>query len=262
MSARRLTQYEFSVGLDSWSIVHLIMPLIIEDPHDWVNCVLKRTEVPSEALGVVSPSRYAFNRRLCLYLRSTDLTSEHDFISHFHDNWMTDSSSIDQRHVMSECFRFPEYYLNGAVLPHHFLAGVYIWYKFLNQHHFRPYWDEVEGVGVSVLRDFFPPLDLSRLHGFSVHLPVDVRSTNPPKLIRDSRTADLYLGGPVSLVNHACSKHSNCILNLTDGVRLAADTFVKSGDRIYICYNESEDELLQIRGFSCAVCNRYFVLSC
>jgi hypothetical protein len=232
------------------------MPLIIDDPHEWVKRVLKRTEVPSEALGVVSPSRYAFNRRLCLYLRSTHFTSQDDFISHFIEIWMKDSSSIDERHVMSECFRIPEHFINGAVLPHHFLAGVHIWYEFLNQNHFRPYWDDVEGVGVSVLREFFPPLNLSQLQGFAVRLPVHVQSTNPPKLIRDSRTADMYLGGPISLVNHACSKHSNCILNLTDGVQLAADLYVNSGGRIYICYNDSEDELLRIRGFGCAVCNR------
>ena len=77
-----------------------------------------------------------------------------------------------------------------------------------------------------------------------------------PKLIRDSRTKDVYLGGPISLANHACSKHSNCVLNLNDGVRLDADIFIMSGQRVYICYSSDEEEIARTRGFRCAVCVR------
>ena len=132
-----------------------------------------------------------------------------------------------------------------------------MWYNFLNQKHFRPYWDKVEGVGIfQVMRDFYPPYDLRLLHGFSVPLPADVKYAPSPMRLRDSRTKDVYLGGPLSLANHACSKHSNCVLNLIDGVRLTADVFIMSGQRVYICYSANEDEIARTRGFRCAVCAR------
>ena len=232
------------------------MSSIIDDPQAWVKLSSKRTEVPSVCFGVLSPSRHAFNRKLCLYLRSIKFKNESDFISHFHDNWVLDSSTLDAEAPSPFFFRIPMHYTVSGVLPHHFLSHVFIWYKFLIQQHFRPYWDDIEGVGISVMRDFFPPLDLRRLEGYSVPLPMDVRADRSPRLIRDSRTADLYLGGPVSLVNHACSKHSNCVLNLKEGVFLAADTYIKSGTRIFICYNSNEAEMLESRGFICAVCAR------
>ena len=106
------------------------------------------------------------------------------------------------------------------------------------------------------MRDFFPPLDLWKLEGSLVPLPQSIRGTCPPKFIRDSRTADSYLAGPISLVNHACSKHSNCVLNVTNGARLAADTYIMSGERLYICYSSDENEMSRIRGFKCGVCSR------
>ena len=139
---------------------------------------------------------------------------------------------------------------------HKIFNAVFVWYNFLNQQHFRPYWDDVEGVGIQVMRDFYPPHDLRLLHGFTVPLPALVKQLPPPKLIRDSRTKDVYLGGPISLANHACSKHSNCVLNLNDGVRLGADIFIMSGQRVYICYSSDEEEIARTRGFRCAVCVR------
>ena len=109
------------------------------------------------------------------------------------------------------------------------------------------------------MRDFFPPYDLRLLDGFSVPLPDAIRQVLPPLMIRDSRTKDLYLGGPLSLVNHACSRHSNCVLNLKGGVRLSVDTFIMSGQRLYMCYNSNEDEMRRVRGFGCAICFRFVV---
>ena len=218
-----MTQYQIAVEVDSWSIVQLIMPLVIDDPIEWAAFALKRSEVPSEALGVVTPKRHAFNRRLCLFLRSKDFTSTSQFVSHFLSSSVKDKTSVDDSLVQSEFFRIPGHFLNAGGTPEQFLNAVFVWYNFLCQNHFRPYWDSDEGVGIQVMRDFHPPHDLRQLEGFSVRLPATVQDSNPPKFIRDSRTKDLYIGGPVSLVNHACSKHSNCVLNLTDRVRLAAD---------------------------------------
>ena len=251
-----MTQYQIAVEVDSWSIVHLIMPLVIDDPIEWAAFALKRSEVPSEALGVVTPKRHAFNRRLCLFLRSKDFTSTSQFVSHFLSSSVKDKTSVDDSLVQSEFFRIPGHFLNAGGTPEQFLNAVFVWYNFLCQNHFRPYWDSDEGVGIQVMRNFHPPHDLRQLEGFSVRLPATVQDSNPPKFIRDSRTKDLYIGGPVSLVNHACSKHSNCVLNLTDRVRLAADIFIMIGQRVYICYNGSEDEMLQARGFQCAICVR------
>jgi len=252
-----MTQYQIAVEVDSWSIVHLIMPLIIDDPYEWVAFASKRSEVPSEALGVITPQRHAFNCRLCLFLRSKAYTSTSQFVTRFLSSFVKDKKSLDASHLQADFFRIPGHFLNAGGTPEEFLKAVFVWFNFLCQKHFRPYWDNEEGVGIQVLRDFFPPHDLRLLDGFSVPLPATVQHSNPPKFIRDSRTKDLYIGGPVSLVNHACSKHSNCVLNLTeDRVRLAADTFIMIGKRVYICYNSSEEELLQSRGFKCAICVR------
>jgi hypothetical protein len=158
----------------------------------------------------------------------------------------------------SEYFRIPDHFSSNGVPPDEFFMAVFVWYQFLKQNHFRPYWDKVEGVGIQVMRDFYPPHDLRLLDGFTVPLPPVVKHVPPPKGIRDSRTKDVYLGGPISLVNHACSKHSNCVLNLKDDVRLGADIFIMNGQRVYICYT-SEHEMARTRGFTCAVCVRFFV---
>ena len=251
------TQHSIAVEVDSWSIVHLIMPIIIEDPHEWSTLASNRSEVPSEALGIVTPRRHAFNRRLCLFLRSNEYSSTSEFVTKFLSTYVKDSSDFDASRVHSEFFRIPHYFLTSGGTPEQFLQAAFVWYNFLCQQHFRPYWDNDEGVGIIVQRDYHPPLDLRQLEGFSVRLPAAIRDSVAPKFIRDSRTKDLYIGGPVSLVNHACSKHSNCVLNLKDRVSLAADTFIKSGERVYICYNSKEDELLRSRGFQCAICVRY-----
>jgi hypothetical protein len=251
------TQHEIAVEVDSWSIVHLIMPIIIEDPHEWVKLVSKRTEVPPEALGIVTPRRFAFNRRFCLFLRSNEYLSPSIFVTHFLGTFVKDSFTCDASRLQSQFFRIPHHFMTSGGTPDQFLQAAFVWYTFLRQQHFRPYWDDIEGVGIIAQRNFNPPDDLRQLQGFSVSLPHFVRDTVLPKLIRDSRTRDLYIGGPVSLVNHACSTHSNCVLDLNHRVSLSADTFIESGTRVYICYNSNEDEMLRARGFQCAVCVRY-----
>jgi len=256
MASRRLSKHQVAVNVDSWSIAHLVMSQIIDDPIDWVNAVMKRSEVPSEVYGLVSPNRFAFNRRLCLFLRSNNFSTLNEFSSHFLRNWVQDSHCADDSTVQSIFFVIPDYFLKTGVPPDAFFSGIYIWYKFLNQQHFRPYWDIQEGVGISVMRDYYPPHDLSLLEGFSVPLSAHAREFEDPKFVRDSRTNDVYIGGPLSLVNHACSKHSNCVLIVVDGVRLAADSYINAGRRVYMCYNSNEDELIRWRGFGCAVCFR------
>ena len=256
MTSSRVGQYHFALEIDSWSIAHLIMPQIIHDPKDWVREVSKRSEVPSEVFGVVSSKRHASNQRFCLFLRSNQFSSQEEFASHFLKFWVNDVAGNDETLRFSEYFRIPYHFSLNGVPPQDFFNAVFVWYNFLNQQHFRPYWDDVEGVGIQVMRDFYPPHDLRLLHGFTVPLPALVQQLPPPKLIRDSRTKDVYLGGPISLANHACSKHSNCVLNLNDGVRLGADIFIMSGQRVYICYSSDEEEIARTRGFRCAVCVR------
>jgi hypothetical protein len=261
MSGTRMSKHQVAVAADSWCIGHLILPGLINDPIEWIHILSKRSEVPSDAFGVISSERYAFDNRLCIYLRSHRFLTEYEFVTHFQKTSVSDSSTLDLNDLGSVYFPIPAYFTNAGVPPHEFLKSVFIWHMFLNQKHFRPYWDSVEGVGISVMRDFFPPHNLRLLDGYLVPIPTALLHVPPPKYIRDSRTADSYIGGPVSLVNHACSKHSNCVLSLDDGVRLAADTFIMSGAKIYICYNDKEDELLSSRGFKCAICTRYSYLS-
>jgi len=256
-----LMKHQIAVNVDSWAIVHLIMPMVIDDPEIWIACSSNRSEVPSEALGIITKGRYSFNRSFCLFLRSNDFSSSNDFVSYFGKISVQDSLILDGSSLHADTFRIPDHFISTGGTPVQFIEAAFVWYKFLNQKHFRPYWDDVEGVGVSVMRDFFPPYDLRLLDGFSVPLPDSIQQLVPPPMIRDSRTKDLYLGGPLSLVNHACSRHSNCVLNLKGAVRLSVDTFIMSGQRLYMCYNSDEDEMRRVRGFGCAICFRCFVMN-
>ena len=253
-------KHHIAVNVDSWAIVHLIMPMVIDDPQVWVYSSSKRSEVPSEALGIITKDRYAFNRSFTLFLRSNEFSSCTEFVSYFGKISVQDSFIVDGSSLHANTFRIPEHFTSTGGTPDEFIDAAFVWYKFLNQKHFRPYWDDVEGVGVSVMRDFFPPYDLRQLDGFSVPLPDSIQQLLPPLMIRDSRTKDLYLGGPLSLVNHACSRHSNCVLNLKGGVRLSVDTFIMSGQRLYMCYNSDEEEMRRVRGFGCAICFRCVLL--
>jgi hypothetical protein len=258
MSLTTSSKHQIAVEVDSWAIVHLVMPQIIPDSHEWLKAVSARTEVPLECFGIVSVKRHQFNQQFCLHLRSMNIGSKDAFISQFRKNFAVDSASIDSEKFLADFFRIPNHFMRSGGPPDTFLNAVFSWYEFLKQNHFRPYWDDIEGVGISVMRDFFPPYDLRLLYGFLEPLPASIRDALPPKFIRDSRTIDHYIGGPLSLANHACSKHSNCVLRVTDGhVCLAADTFIMVGQRVYICYDSNEQNMLTFRGFKCAVCVRY-----
>jgi len=130
------------------------MPQIIHDPDEWVSEIMKRSEVHSEVFGVVTSSRHASNQRFCLFLRSNNFSTQREFVSHFTNKWVNDVVGIDMTLRYSEYFRIPDHFSSNGVPPDEFFMAVFVWYQFLKQNHFRPYWDKVEGVGIQVMRDF------------------------------------------------------------------------------------------------------------
>ena len=127
MSLTRLSNHQVAVEVDSWSIVHLVMPQIIPDRIEWVKAVSARTEVSPECLGVISVNRHDFNQQFCLFLRSIHITSKEAFISQFRKSFAVDCASIDSENLLADFFRIPDRFMRSGGPPDHFLNAVFVW---------------------------------------------------------------------------------------------------------------------------------------
>ena len=70
-----------------------------------------------------------------------------------------------------------------------------------------------------------------------------------PSGYRWSTTQNHYIGGPISLLNHACKRHSNIDYDMDDDGIIALER-INAGDQFFWEYAD-EDYLIRTRGFSC-----------
>ena len=152
-----------------------------------------------------------------------------------------------------------------------------IWARYLTSPLLCTYFDIKEQLGVRIadnaIRIFecgeeIWPL-LGKLHEIDVEI-VKARyaigqrwsffGTSPPR----------YLSGPVSLINHACHRHSNVIIkpvehqpqwNRTSRQSISqncfvavAETRISPGERVYATYDMDDIELKRTRGIECSLC--------
>jgi hypothetical protein len=155
----------------------------------------------------------------------------------------------------------------------------YYWARYITDLRMRTYFDITEQLGVQLHQQVDRPYEggeeiwglVGTLH--TIHIDnVLAKLTKGERWSFYGTSPPRYLSGPVSLINHACHKHSNVIIKpivekrpswLISGSRFQpvyvaiAETRISAGDRIYATYNRDESELRTTRGIECNVCLRY-----
>ena len=165
--------------------------------------------------------------------------------------------------VHGPCNQFivPKYFIDGPEgSRQNFLNRVRFWVNFLRQDEVRPYRCDIEGVGILSRAEFEPGLPFQSVTGFMKTLPrslLDILTPVAGK--RMSRTSDKYVGGPISLVNHACKKHANCHFD-HNGCVLVSEDYIGAGQKLRYVYNDNKDELFLTTGFKCFTCSRYLYI--
>ena len=156
------------------------------------------------------------------------------------------------------------------------VSGTFHWARFVTQYRITLYNDTVEGVGVRLRSSalMYESGDtLWPLIGcvFRVDRHIALAKLQSPT-VRWSYFGDeskpMYLGGPVSMINHACRQHSNVVLKVLDRddmdaqiqrypcktIVAVAETRISPKDRIYACYDYNADDLFASRGIACQLC--------
>ena len=155
--------------------------------------------------------------------------------------------------------------------------STYSWARYLTSRTLRTYFDVTEQLGVRMkddaTRDYECGEEVWPLIGQLLDIDIKIVmakysvgerwsffGTSPPR----------YLSGPVSLINHACRKHSNVTIKPIDRypswfptrsdfvrercVVAVAETRIYAGDRIYATYDDNTSGLQRTRGIVCIYC--------
>ena len=246
---------QYLINLDSWAIANMVMPPLFQDPHSWISAARTRNEVSPDILGTLSPSHFQYNLKFNEFLRSAHFTTIQSFQTMLCRAVDCDDGTEFSLRGLCNRFRVPIYFICPPdASPELFLNRVYVWVSFLRQDDVRPYWCEVERVGLMSRTEIDAAEPFKSITGFMKSLPKALQEELAPiPGRRMSRTTDKYVGGPLSLVNHACKHHANCHLN-HHTCALEAEEHIGPGQKLRYVYNSSEEELHLTSGFKCYVC--------
>ena len=126
--------------------------------------------------------------------------------------------------------------------------------RFLCQKAVTVYWDVLENIGVKTRKAFERYDVIEALRGHAYRINEGTLQAQRPKNARFSLLrGNYYLAGPAGLINHACAKHSNCVLHFSEWTVEVNVSRLEAGARVYYTYSD-EDDMLQNRGLSCRMC--------
>ena len=241
------------VCADSWACCHLIMPSLFVSANSWIEAATLRREVPSEIFGTISIDRFNYNLNLLSFIRSSDFRSlrKSEMISYFEDHWVYDTPGSFWP-PLYDGLLLPTEIVRGALPPTALIKHLIPWIDFLLSPTVVSYWDETEQIGVQLNCKFLMQADSIQCLKPIYHV-VNSASTSLQALSsgRFSFTShNHYLAGPASLINHACSRHSNVIVDHKIQECVINVPRLHHAQRLYSTYN-TEPELLKSRGFQC-----------
>ena len=257
---------------ESWACIHLIMPTLFDNAQEWMEAVHSRQDLPIECQGTISETRFYDNLRFIQFVQSNGFSRESGhMMNYFCQHWQYDNGNkfifrapkyrIEFAHadevVLSNYLTLPRVLIRKDFPPKKTIKFLLPWFRFLSQNEVGVYWDRIEQIGIYVKEDFPRATTLFSLE-CSLHSLNKVGiMTQQLNHQRFSFTAfDMFLAGPASLINHACSNCSNAILDFSSLQVVVNADYVLAPGRVYITYND-EPTLLQHRGISCLMC-RYF----
>ena len=244
------------VCADSWACCHLVMPSLFSSAEAWVQAANLRREVPQEIFGTISKERFDYNRNLLTFIQSSHFRSlrKQEIISLFKSNWAYDTKGSFWP-PNCDGLILPTEIVRGALPPTTFIKYLVPWFNFLHSSTVQSYWDDTEQIGVLLNCKFL-------MQGDSIECLTPIyHSINAASIGRQALSTGRfsftsqndYLAGPASLINHACSRHSNVIVDHKAQEVVINVARLHQYQRLYSTYN-TEQELLKSRGFQCTRC--------
>ena len=148
------------------------------------------------------------------------------------------------------------------------------WSSFIVSRIAGVYLDESEGLGATVIVPIEQGTRLRGMTGVLTKVDATVATAHVDYGQRWSMLAysnstkgnvTNYLAGPASLINHACFRHSNVVMEVYSSqlkpaeaavmkVAIVADKYIAPGSRLYACYDTDAESLERERGLRCRVC--------
>ena len=244
------------VCADSWACCHLIMPSLFVSAQAWIDAAKLRREVPQEIMGTISIERFHYNRNMVSFIQSSEFRSlrKKQMISYFEDHWVYDIQGSFWPPLFDDLL-LPTEIIRGAFPPTNFIKHLIPWIEYLLSNTVQSYWDDTEHIGVRLTCNFLMQADsIACLK--PMYYAVNAASTSLQALQsgRFSFTSqNQYLAGPASLINHACSRHSNVVVDHKAQEVVINVPRLCQFQRLYSTYN-TEAELLKSRGFQCLQC--------
>ena len=128
------------------------------------------------------------------------------------------------------------------------------WFRFICSKSVAAYWDDLECLGVRARKSFDRHDIISSLSGSRHTMNARSLRAQQPKNARFSLLqGNIYLAGPVGLINHACSQHATCVLDFKSFDVEVNVSRLEAGSRIYYSYS-NEVDMSMTRGIYCTVC--------
>ena len=255
--------------VDTWILNNWVLGSVFDEAQE--------REIAAHARKFDDSSTTEHNESVYLFLkemtRQQCLTYEswESFMNHPTVNCVS-----DQQEQLCRFLRNSNNEIEELLLKQVLVKSTYFWARYLTDRRMRTYFDVTEQLGVQLQHEVDRPYEcgeeiwalVGELHPINIE-NVLAKSEKGERWSFYGTSPPQYLSGPVSLINHACHKHSNVIIKpvidnspiwLLTGCTsqqffvAIAETRICAGDRIYATYDQDERELRKTRGMECNVC--------
>ena len=244
------------VCADSWACCHLIMPSLFQNADSWISAAKTRVEVPSEVFGTLSIGRFHYNLQFVQFLKSSWFRSlrNDQVLTFLESHWVYDVPGSFWGSLCNNLL-LPTEIVRGAMPPKRFIKHLLVWIHFLHDSTVGCYWDNVEQIGVHLACNLLLQGDsIACLEPLYMSVNALSVSLQAKAFGRFSFTSsNEYLAGPASLINHACTRHSNVVVDHNDREVVINVPRIHNLDRLYSTYNTPTDMFLS-RGINCRLC--------
>ena len=257
---RRFSTMDINIVVcaDSWACCHLVMPSLFQDAESWIAAAKTRLEVPSEIFGTLSIGRFHYNIGFAKFLKSSWFRSlqNQEVLSFLESHWVYD---VPGSFWGSDCnnLLLPNEVIRGALPPKRFIKHILLWIRLLQDSAVACYWDAVEQIGVHLnCKSLLQGDSIACLAPLCISVNALSVSLQAKAFGRFSFTSsNEYLAGPASLINHACKRHSNVVVDYNDLEVVIDVPRIHQFDRLYSTYN-TPNEMFLSRGITCRRCRQ------
>ena len=230
--------------MDTWFIARILICWCFPEDHEKVNCVVRHrhNEWITNA-RVLERSDIFEGKAFYERLRACPVFSPKSF--HL---WLENDIRDHQQHPLHECLSF----IGSKVLMDRTKKKLYGWLHFCQSKDVQVYYDEHEQIGLLASVDLLPQALVDC--GAKVNHWIGKRSRHIHQInSRWSTIENVYIGGGMSLINHACEKHANVFIDFMEGSVITIRRICEN-EPLRACYGEDSEVLKRTRYVECQAC--------